>query len=158
MKKEKSERKKMGKKTKITMIVLCSVLGLFLLTFIVTFLGGELPWTAHRSSAIQIPQVKWYEYEGYEEAGQKAYFENLDKEERQERFQEICFDLEDLGEKFGIRMNIAGIEDDKWVLVGVDDENENELFLARGLLNLYAKCKDIPIFWKVMDWDAFEAQ
>ena len=149
----KRERKKMKKGAKIALIVASSVFGFFFLTFVVTFLGGELPWTAHRSSAIYMREGS-SDYEGYEDAGQKLY---LDKNEskREEQTKELIRKFEELRNKFGIRIYFDGIKDDKWIRVACDDD-EN-IFIVRGILSLYAKWNDIPFFWHIIDMDGFRA-
>ena len=136
------ERKKMKEWAKITIIVASSVFGFFFLTFVVTFLGGELPWTEHRSSAVYVSQpAKWGDYRG---RGQKYYFDMKDAQKRQAQFEEISAELLELGERFGVRIYFVGLVDERWVEVKCDEE---DFFKARGLFNLYAKTHDVPIFW-----------
>ena len=148
----KKERKKMKKGTKITLIIALAVLAFIILTFVVTFLGGELPWTAHRSSAIFVE-----EHEDYGEFGQKCYF-NTDEDIRSEQYTEIWHEIESLGDKFGMKIWCDGIADDKWLRVCYDDDDKGKIFLARGLLNLYAKWNDIPIFWYLDDVESYQVQ
>ena len=55
---------------KIILWASVAICGFVLVTFVFTFLGIDLPWTAHRASAVMIPQgVRTYEYTGYEENG-----------------------------------------------------------------------------------------
>ena len=154
MKKEKKERKPMKEWAKITLIVTTSVLGFFVFTFIVTFLGGELPWTAQRSSAIYVEEEALYgDYGVY---GQKCYFDENDQV-RKEQYKEIFHELEALGDRFGLKIWCDGIADKQWLRVCYDDNDKGKIFFARGLLNLYAKWNDIPIFWRLDDVESYQA-
>ena len=149
----KKERKKMKKWAKITIIAASSVFGFFFLIFAVTFLGGELPWTAHRSSAIFV-RGNLSDYEGFEEAGQKFYFDE-EESNREEQRKELFWKFEELGKKFGIKISFDGFGDGKWIVVACDDD-EN-IFMVRGILSLYAKWNDIPFFWYITDFEGYIA-
>ncbi len=112
-----------------------------LITFIVTFLGGDLPWTAHRSSAIQLPEgVEAHEYDGYEN-----YKVCFDKHNYEEQYYEQVDALFDLAERFDVSIYSIGLWDRKWLEVTIE---EDDYIMLRGILNFYAKWNDIPIFYQ----------
>ena len=136
------KRKKMKEWAKIIIIVTTSVFGFFFLTFVVTFLGGELPWTGHRSSAAYVSQPeKGGDYGG---RGQKYYFDMKDSQKRQAQFEALSDEIYALGERYGISVYHVGLADNRWLVVKCDEE---DFFMARGIFNLYAKINDVPIFW-----------
>ena len=151
----KREREKMNKGAKIALIVASSVFGFFFLTFVVTFLGGELPWTEHRSSAIFVTEYPVYagRYGDFGDYGQKYYFDTEDSQKRHEQFDEIFWELCELGERFGVQVQSGGIADERWLWIGCLKE---DIFLARGIFNLYAKWYDVPIFLEICGPNVFQ--
>ena len=129
-------------------VVIC---GFVLVTFVFTFLGIDLPWTAHRASAVMIPQgVRTYEYTGYEENG---IF--IKEEHTEEKLREHELRLFDLSDKYNFGMYSASVytpdpyawewEMRRWLVVTIE---EDDFFIARGILNIYAKWNNVPIFYQ----------
>ncbi len=125
-----------NKRKKILQIAVAVLLTFVVVTFVATFFGVNLPWTAHRASAVMVPEVDYDNYEWFEENGMYISDDPLDDHI------DNLWEINDMVEAYVIYK--IDLPYGKWIQVAIYEDN---FIIGRAFLNFYAKWHNVPIFY-----------